>query len=166
MTLTYRIEESTLPTGIDPLAFRRTLARAMRYVEKVCDGQVRFRDLAAMSSVERLKNGFGDKSLRIGFDDMLPLSAAASQMQRNGVTSIGFNPGFGWALKWWQQWFSHRQDLYTVAVHELGHLLGLKHNMEEDSESVMCPTPVVSTFDNFETAQLLQLTKPQQPCAV
>lgn len=151
-----RIHDDTIPPGIDPLWFRREFGRACRYLEKVTDEGVRILDSAAVSAVDRLK--FSARQwLHVGFGDMEHAGDARIGEKRrrsDGAQSITFDSATKWATRWWHGWFTNRQDLYTIAVHELGHAFGLQH-APQDFGSVMAPNPANPEFSASEREQLL-----------
>ncbi len=163
MHWTYSIQFHTFPKDIDRAEFIRAFARACRYVESVCKGQVRFTDRATIDGRVFVEVG-GGLHVNVGFDDQQAEGKIANQLNvahEDGrvVHSIAFDPRMKWATTWFHRWFTWRADLYVVAVHELGHLLGLRH---AEGESVMNPNPVVGTFSEVEKLQLLRLTAPKK----
>ena len=73
------------------------------------------------------------------------------------VQSIAFDPRVTWATRWWHKWTTKRPELYVVAVHEIGHLLGLPHNDLPWDESVMTEGARFHEFSPREIDHLQRL---------
>lgn len=153
MKWTYTIITRTIPAAIDPVDFYLIVGRAMRYVEKSSGDQVRFTPMEAENT----------RHVNIGFGEICAPGKIAEQAVRNTTTSICFDSKTKWGTKWHHKWFTRRPDLYTLAVHELGHLLGLHHSTYDDP-SVMDESPLFAEFSEREKEQLVRLTKDIQPC--
>ena len=152
----YNMLDYTIPDGMDVVRFRQQLARAMRYVEKSSKGNVRFLHRGIELQNGKVKPVNSTRFVNIGFE-ALPAASGAGEWSRLAaksgmVDSIAFAANVKWARGWWDKVLSFKPDLYTVAVHELGHLLGLPHN--EESESVMSTGARFSTFSPREIHHL------------
>lgn len=151
-TWTYSIIESTIPDHIDRVWFIANVARAMRYVEEVSGEAVRFTQRGFLKPDEAFNPA---QHVNIGFDDLGDITTRIGQQSHwNGVKSIAFDPTAKWGTNWFQRFVLGRQDLYAIAVHELGHLLGLEHNERIGERSVMEPNPVFAEFSHGEIEQL------------
>lgn len=155
----YNFIDYTIPDHMDWVKFRAQVARAMRYVEKASKGNVKF----LHRGLEMVKGDVVSVQttafVNIGFED-LPDARAVGEYSRTVtdrqtvVRSIAFDTKTQWCRGWWDRLFSFRPDFYAVAVHELGHLLGLDHNHYLDSESVMSEGARFSEFDEREIEHL------------
>lgn len=148
--------EHTIPVHVDRVWWIAQVAKAMRYVERASGEAVRFLHRGAMNHAEAA--GMADH-VNIGFDDLGNTDRVIGQQSKwNGVKSIAFDPSVKWAKNWFQRFILGRDDLYTIAVHELGHLLGLPHNESLGERSVMESNPVFAEFSLTEIAQLKRLS--------
>lgn len=152
----YNVFDYTLPDGMDVVRFRQQLARAMRYIEKSSAGNVRFLHRGLELQKGNVKPVSCARFVNIGFENLPATSGAGewSRLEANSglVDSIAFASNAKWSRGWWDKVLSFKPDLYTVAIHELGHLLGLPHN--EESESVMSTGARFSTFSPREIHHL------------
>lgn len=142
---TYKLILDTLPKGVSEDDFRRIITRAAGYMKWATNGRVEFQEVLSVPA----RNEW---HVNIGFDELRG-GACGNYMNLNGVKSIGFDPTWKWSTRWWHVLFSKRQNLYAVAVHELGHLIGLKH-VPQEWASVMSPHPAFGEFTDIELAEL------------
>jgi hypothetical protein len=66
--------------------------------------------------------------------------------------TITFDPRQKWAVTKWQRIFGSGSDMRKLALHEIGHALGLRHN--GNVNSIMHPTPANARIDAY-SLQLL-----------
>lgn len=152
MTWTYSLIEHTVPDHIDRVWFIANVARAMRYVEKASGEVVRFTHRGFLRPGEMFNAA---QHVNVGFDDLGDVrKRIGEQSTINGVKSIAFDPTAKWGTNWFQRVILGRQDLYAIAVHELGHLLGLEHNDRIGERSVMEPNPTFAEFSPREIEKL------------
>jgi hypothetical protein len=63
----------------------------------------------------------------------------------NGVHSIIFNPALPWATTWWHRFLGRVPDFRRLALHEIGHALGIVEH-SDDPTSIMHARPTVSNI--------------------
>lgn len=154
---TYSVIHSSIPANVDALWFLRELSRALRYVETASGEAVRFIPITALaqaSAMTKQRKGH----VNIGWDDSEGIEVGQHWANRvdasRVVQSIAFDPRETWATKWWHKWTKKRRELIVVAVHEVGHMLGLEHNDLPWDESVMTPGARFHEFSEREIERL------------
>ena len=133
---------------------RRVVERACRYVEVSANHQVVFAEDKGQARL------LGTPTIDFSFADFGGVEDTAQWvMPRAGVFEIRFNYHLSWATR--------NHDLYTHAVHELAHVLGMYPRLmsgasyhNPDAWSVMHERPMTSKFTETDLGTLRYLTHP------
>lgn len=80
-----------------------------------------------------------------------PDRIAQASKRPGGRPLIEFDPRVKWRFRWWQGLFSWGSvDLLPLALHEIGHALGLPHSAHPGS--IMFPRPTLHYVDDLSAA--------------
>ena len=144
-------------------SLRRVVKKACNYVEKSSNYQVKFEEDNGQG---RLAN---TPIIDFSFADFADSTDTATwEYIGNNKFKVLFNYHLSWATWFLEPFWGKNFDLYTYAVHELGHVLGMypmRKNNEDyhnpDPSSVMHSNPVFSKFTKSDLGMLIYLTNPK-----